>query len=224
MTEEHKKKIGLANKGKKRSDTFKENQRLRMLGTKQGEETKLKRSISMKKLPKRDISYLRSPENIKKNSLSRIGKPFTGTKADWNGRKHTQESKDKMSKSAKGKIISLETRKKISSSLSGENAPNWQGGKTLENYTIRHGLEYRLWRESVFKRDDFTCLECGARNGNGKKITLNADHIKSFSQFPELRFDIDNGRTLCVPCHRKTPTYGFYTGKYAKNPRAEVEY
>lgn len=151
-----------------------------------------------------------------KLKLSKIskGKPFTGTKANWVGKKHSEETKKKMSESAKGKIISVETRKKISSAMSGDKAPNWQGGKTLENFTIRHTLDYRLWRESVFKRDDYTCQECGSRNGNGKKIVLNADHIMPFSDYPELRFDINNGRTLCVPCHRKTPTYGNYKGKY----------
>ena len=40
------------------------------------------------------------------------------------------------------------------------------------------------------------------------KLAYNADHIKPFAYFPELRFDINNGRTFCVPCHRNTDTYG----------------
>jgi 5-methylcytosine-specific restriction endonuclease McrA len=67
-----------------------------------------------------------------------------------------------------------------------------------------------LWRESVFKRDNYTCVWCGAKNkkGNGKTVVLNADHIKPFALYPELRFAIDNGRTLCVDCHRKTDNFG----------------
>ena len=69
-------------------------------------------------------------------------------------------------------------------------------------------LEYRLWRESVFKRDNWTCVWCGARSSKGYEVILNVDHIKPFASYPELRFAIDNGRTLCKPCHETTDTYG----------------
>jgi hypothetical protein len=39
------------------------------------------------------------------------------------------------------------------------------------------------------------------------KEKLEADHIKPFALFPELRFDISNGRTLCLPCHKLTDNY-----------------
>ena len=94
---------------------------------------------------------------------------------------------------------------------------NWKGGKTPINMTIRGSLEYKLWRTAVFERDNYTCIWCGVRNGNGKRIELHADHIKPFAYFPELRFAIDNGRTLCRECHKKTDTYGGKSNKkYAK--------
>ena len=54
----------------------------------------------------------------------------------------------------------------------------------------------------MFERDKFTCVWCGQIGGS-----LNADHIKPFFDYPELRLDISNGRTLCVPCHRLTDTF-----------------
>jgi 5-methylcytosine-specific restriction endonuclease McrA len=94
----------------------------------------------------------------------------------------------------------------------GSRGSNWQGGKTPINRAIRKRSKYRLWREAVFKRDDYTCQDCGKRGG-----TLNADHVKPFSLFPKLRFSIDNGKTLCVPCHKKTPTYGGRIKKFSLN-------
>ncbi len=73
---------------------------------------------------------------------------------------------------------------------------------------IRYSAKMDKWRKAVFERDNYTCQCCGARNGLGRAITLNADHIKPFAYHPELRFDLDNGRTLCVECHRKTETWG----------------
>ena len=73
---------------------------------------------------------------------------------------------------------------------------NWKGGITSENTRLRNDPQYKLWRKTIFERDHFTCLVCGQVGGE-----LNADHIKSFSKFPLLRYDISNGATLCVGCH-----------------------
>lgn len=61
----------------------------------------------------------------------------------------------------------------------------------------RRSAEYKLWRKSVFERDDYTCQICGRRG-----VKLNAHHKKSYAYFPELRYAIDNGITLCVDCHK----------------------
>ena len=63
----------------------------------------------------------------------------------------------------------------------------------------RYSPEMAEWRKAVFQRDNYTCQECGKRG-----CELNADHIKPFAYFEELRFELSNGRTLCVPCHNKT--------------------
>lgn len=66
---------------------------------------------------------------------------------------------------------------------------------------IRKSFIYRFWRESVFARDNYTCQHCGARNGNGSEVHLQAHHKKSYAKFPSFRFDINNGQTLCEKCH-----------------------
>lgn len=99
-------------------------------------------------------------------------------------------------------------RPEIAKKFKGENSHFWKGGLTSINKIIRESAEYKLWRKAVFERDNYTCIWCGEKSGSGKTIELNADHIKPFYLFPELRFAIDNGRTLCRSCHQTTNTWG----------------
>ena len=81
---------------------------------------------------------------------------------------------------------------------SGKNSGTWQGGLTSEALTIRHSKRYCDWRDSVFIRDDFTCKICNKRG-----VHIAAHHKNSFSKYPNLRFDITNGVTLCKDHHNQ---------------------
>lgn len=130
-----------------------------------------------------------SEETREKMSKARIGKHFSP---------HSEETRAKMSRARMGITYSDETRRKMAVAHSGSKCPFWRGGVTSVNAKIRQTIEYRLWREAVFARDNWTCQECGERGGD-----LNAHHIQPFSEYPELRVAIDNGITLCRVCHAK---------------------
>jgi len=80
--------------------------------------------------------------------------------------------------------------------ISGDKHWNWQGGKTAISQALRNSLEYEQWRIAVFERDLYMCVLCEAVGEY-----LHADHIKRWADYPELRFDVNNGRTLCESCH-----------------------
>lgn len=100
---------------------------------------------------------------------------------------------------------------------SGEKNNGWKGGITPLHETIRKCPQSRQWRERVFKRDNWTCQNCYQKGGK-----LHADHIKPFAiilhenKITSLNkaikckklWDVFNGRTLCIECHKKTNTYG----------------
>ena len=87
--------------------------------------------------------------------------------------------------------------------MSGKNHWNWKNGITPIRTKLYFSNEYKAWRKSVFERDNYTCQTCGQVGGE-----LNADHVQPWAFFPELRFELSNGRTLCLACHQKTNTWG----------------
>lgn len=89
------------------------------------------------------------------------------------------------------------------SHFKGEGSHFWKGGISTENEIERKSARYKTWRTSVFRRDNYTCQHCGQTGGE-----LQADHIKPFAYYKELRFDINNGQTLCKQCHHATDTFG----------------
>ena len=88
-------------------------------------------------------------------------------------------------------------------------------GRKPRTYHLTHRNKHgsaadREWRTAVFQRDKYTCQICWVVGGR-----LQADHIKPYSTHVHLRHILSNGRTLCVPCHRKTDTYGYKAAKIA---------
>jgi hypothetical protein len=170
------------------------------------------------------------PETIKKivnNTLGKKKGPFTEEhkkNMSLSARKRkmlpfTEEHKRNLSKAQKGRKVSEETRKKIGKS-------NTKNGLTPFYTLIRHSFEYRQWSSDVFKRDDWTCQKCLKRGG-----TLHAHHIKEFylilkennlKSFDEAikcseLWDLNNGQTLCVECHKQTESFMRKPKKYEIN-------
>lgn len=106
---------------------------------------------------------------------------YAGDTNPFYGKKHTEETRAKMRGSHNG---------------------NWHNGVSRKSDLIRKSIEYIEWRTAVFIRDNRTCVLCSSTR------QIEADHIKPFSIYPELRFEVSNGRTLCHDCHKKTDTYG----------------
>lgn len=175
------------------------------------------------KIRKSNTGKTHSTDTRKKLSTQNLGR------TPWNkGISMAPETKNKLSTSLKGKVSAMKGRKHSAESneknrlahigrpnpnrgikvhTCGPLNGNWKGGVSKRNKTSRQlhmeTIEYKNWRRMVFERDNYTCVLCGIRGGK-----LNADHIKRYADFPELRLDVDNGRTLCEDCHKKTDTYG----------------
>jgi hypothetical protein len=166
----------------------------------------------------------------------KLGK-MVGEKNGMYGKSHSEETKSILREKNLKLRHTEETKLTISKKVSGENNPMfgaigslnpmfgkrgkehpaWKENKITDLYTQIRGLpEYIQWRLSVFKRDGFTCKDCG----NNKP--LEAEHKFPFALLIlenkigtieqailcEKLWDTNNGITLCKNCHKNTKTYG----------------
>ena len=82
----------------------------------------------------------------------------------------------------------------------GQNHPQWIADRSQvknEIRCLRYSAQMQEWRAAVFKRDDYTCQKCNQHGGY-----LQAHHIRKFADHEDLRFNINNGITLCKKCHK----------------------
>jgi len=100
---------------------------------------------------------------------------------------------------------------------------NWKDGRSPLRKAIQSMPEYPTWRTAVFERDKYTCQECNKIGGR-----IQSHHIKPFYKIIEDNnitttdqargckelWDVSNGQTLCVPCHKQTDSY--LTNQYKK--------
>jgi len=151
-------------------------------------EYQFKKGVSTwnKGLTKKDHPGLKRVSDLKKGDLNPM---------------RQDEAKRKSSQSHKGKKPSVATR--LKKSLSMKKVWDKKGRSGQERKSRAQDLEYRQWRMAVFTRDNFTCQFCRTRG-----CYIEAHHVKSWSKYPALRYDQENGVTLCKECHKLTKNYG----------------
>ena len=156
-----------------------------------------------------------SEEARKKMSVNHAD--VLGNKNPRFGKHLSEESKKKIGLANKGRIISIKTRKKLSEAHKGDKSHFWKGGIASLQQQIRGSFQYQAWRAFVFQRDSYTCQTCG----NHTSGNLNVEHMRPLAVLvaenkilsleealicKEL-WDTNNGKTLCIPCHKKTDSY-----------------
>ena len=164
----------------------------------------------MKQIPwnKGKIGGKLSDETRKKMSLARMGEknPFFGRKLTpeeskrmseirknnpnraryWLGKKRSPETIAKMSQNRKGK-------------MTGKNHFAWKEDRNSlkDDYKDRGGQLHRAWSRAVKNRDGWKC-KISNDTCSGK---LESHHILGWKDYPELRYQINNGITLCHAHH-----------------------
>ena len=123
----------------------------------------------------------------------------------WKGKKQYPEMLIKLSEARKGKKRTLETKQKMSEAIykaipRGENHYRWNPDRELMKRNKRSDPEYKQWVRKVKSRDNFECKI----NNQDCFGYLEVHHILNWSNHPELRYEVNNGITLCQFHHPRT--------------------
>jgi hypothetical protein len=114
------------------------------------------------------------------------------------GKKFSKTHRENISKARKGFKMSEEQKIKLRERMGGENHWRWMEDRSqLKIQDDRRSSAVNEWRRQVYERDGWKCRisnkECCGR--------LEAHHILNWEDFPELRYEVNNGVTLCHVHH-----------------------
>ena len=140
------------------------------------------------------VSWLKGKKGFKHSGSFKKGHPiYKGIEKGWfkNGHRGFWTGKKRLPFSKEWRVNMSEVKM---DRFRGDKNPNWKGGRKRGHYT---DWEYNEWRNKIYKQDNFTCWTCEIRGGK-----LQAHHLKDWFNYPELRYDIRNGLTLCKICHQ----------------------
>jgi len=170
---------------------------------------------------KKKISEAKKGKHHSLKTRKKMSESHKGEKNSFYGKTHTKESRKKMSLSLLGRkswnkgtkgIVKANCGSFKKGQLSwsklhpelmprGKEHHNWKGGITPLNQKIRNqSIEYKKWRDVVYKKNYWTCFLCGKKC---KKKDIIAHHLLSFSDYSQYRFEQNNGIVLCRSCHCK---------------------
>jgi len=173
-----------------------------------------------------------SPETIEKMRQKALGRGHTQETKEvlrQYGLKQFEDPKvrEEHGQKMRGRVATEETRQKLSLAHRGRIQTEEQVKRKtellLKHYdkkgrrdTCRDSSKYQTCKKTVHERDSYTCQHCGKLGLVGKDCHVH--HIKDWDNFPELRYEISNGLTLCMSCHMKEERklgngYNFQTGK-----------
>lgn len=160
-----------------------------------------------------NIGLVRSKETRQKNGLANLGRePPNKGQGDIQltckvcGKTITTKPyyhKHTCSGTCKNRYMSM---------LRGKDHWNYKGETAGFRQRRRGWIQYKEWRAEVLKRDNYICLGCKTRSG-----PFTAHHLYSFAVYPEHRYDVSNGVTLCWPCH-----WAFHRASGHKNTTPEM--
>lgn len=140
-------------------------------------------------------------KGLKGIHISPLSEFKKGCLSPMKGKRHSKESRLKMSLSRKGKkhpckwVVHTSWFKKGVAQNKGSKHWNWKGGISSQDRLERNKFRNTI-QKLVFERDNYTCQICHQKGGD-----LQVDHIKSWASNPDLRFLLANCRTLCIHCH-----------------------
>lgn len=154
---------------------------------------------TIEKMRQRQREIGNDPEERQRRSerakASGAGKWMTGRTGSPQQKESARQRKGKTYE----EIYGEEGAKEEADKRKAANRKRWEEIPKKADRRPKHNgdYHYKEWRQTVFERDDYTCQHCQQRGG-----ALQAHHICSWSKYPDLRYEVENGVTLCIACHK----------------------